>query len=97
MLRLKAIGNDQDYPPGLCAASRCKERASVVDATFLLSKRQVPLCEHHWQMRCELEPDEPEEMIIDIVERCPTQARPVRAARRRRPRVDERQLPLPLD
>lgn len=97
LLRLKVIGRDEDYPPEICAAARCEEEAVIVDATRLLSACQLPLCEYHWQVRCEVEEDEPEEMIIEIVERSvgPPPSRPRRVAEKRRV-SDERQLTLPL-
>lgn len=97
MLRLKAIGRDEDYPTDICAAARCHTEAVIVDATMWLTSKQVPLCETHWQVRCELEPEPAEEMTIEIVER-PTSMRP-NAARRvahRRSLVDPRQMTLPL-
>jgi len=96
MLRLKPIARDQDYPPETCAASRCQDDAVIIDATRLLACVQLPLCEYHWQVRCELEEDEPEEMVIEVIERCgPPPVGGQRVARRRLS-FDERQLALPL-
>ena len=97
MLRLKVIGHDEEYPRELCAASRCQDEAVIVDATRLLTPHQVPLCEYHWQVRCELEEEETEEMVIEIVERSggPPPPPSRRVARWRRA-MDERQLTLPL-
>lgn len=96
MLRLKPIPPDQDYPPELCAASRCQDQAVIVDATQLLTSRQLPLCEYHWQIRCDIEEDETEEMVIEIIERSGPPPEGCQRVARRRLSFDERQLTLPL-
>ncbi|MFC1609564.1 hypothetical protein ACFL6C_01270 [Myxococcota bacterium] len=60
MLRLKRKNREDDYPPQMCAASRCAEPAVVVDATGRLAPGRVPLCEVHWEARCELDEAEME-------------------------------------
>ena len=55
MLRLKKKKREDDYLTGVCAAARCTKPAVVIDATGRLAAGQVPLCEDHWEARCELE------------------------------------------
>lgn len=48
--RLKQKKPNEDYPTGVCAASRCYQRTEVIDAT---SGESMPLCDRHWTQLCE--------------------------------------------
>ena len=54
MLRLKKKLDDVDYPGDTCAAARCEEPATIIDGTGRLAPGRVPLCERHWEARCEM-------------------------------------------
>ena len=55
MLRLKPLPDSGAYDPTVCAASRCSEEALLLDGTQILAPCSVPLCEHHWEVRADLE------------------------------------------
>lgn len=55
MLRLKPLPAAGGYDPSVCAASRCAEETLLIDGTQSLASCGVPLCEHHWEIRADLE------------------------------------------
>jgi hypothetical protein len=52
--RLKVAGKD-GYQPGQCAASRCFEPSAVTDASGSTWPMAVPLCDRHWEIKCDAE------------------------------------------
>jgi hypothetical protein len=54
--KLKRKKKREEYPDRVCAASRCKRKAFMVDATYKVwPNDRVPLCERHWEQRCGVE------------------------------------------
>lgn len=58
MFTLKTKLKSERYPKGTCAASRCTEPSSVTDASGKhWPDTEVPLCDRHWERRCDIEGD----------------------------------------
>lgn len=55
-VHLKVLAGREDaYDRRICAVSDCTKPSRVIDDTRRLAACAVPLCEEHWEQRCEAE------------------------------------------
>ncbi|MFC1611397.1 hypothetical protein ACFL6C_10580 [Myxococcota bacterium] len=53
-VHLEVLGeHDEEYDRRVCAVAGCSNPSQVLDDTRRLAPCAVPLCEEHWQLRCE--------------------------------------------
>jgi len=53
MIRLSKPTVDGAYEREVCAASKCGQQSTVIDATQKRWPLDVPLCDRHWVELCE--------------------------------------------
>ena len=59
LFRLKSKPESDEYPPDICAASRCTATPMVVDASGAVWAGKTPLCDAHWTHRCDWQDAQP--------------------------------------
>lgn len=53
MFKLKTKRKSDKHPKDKCAASRCDEPPVVTDASGKHWPDEAPLCDRHWELRCD--------------------------------------------